>query len=201
MRTSEHLAAAAGHLAALLRQGQHDLVTEPDLTLAVRSRDQAAAGLSQALRTVVNQLDAAGGHQDVVQAATPLAAALIARTSGLPGPAPGDVGVDRPSCRSAQAWGQAATEIEAAAGQRDRAGPARADDLRAAGVDLVALAGALADLDTDLAGALTAAGRSAPGHAADLAVAGRTLAGGTRVGVDRAVFGAADPTRSVGCWS
>ncbi|HEY6795675.1 MAG TPA: hypothetical protein VI248_13435 [Kineosporiaceae bacterium] len=154
MRTSEHLAAAAGHLAALLREGQHDLVEEPDLGPAVEARDRVAAGLAQALRTVLDQLDALGGHHDAVEAAAPLVPALLACARSAPVVPPGSL----PTSGAAAEWVAAASEVEAAARQASQVGPTSATDLRAAGVDLATLAGALADLDTDLTAAVPTAG-------------------------------------------
>jgi hypothetical protein len=149
MRTSEHLAEAAGHLAQLLREGQHDLRTPADLALAVQARDQLATGLARGLQLTLTHLDAAGGHLDAVEATRPLAQALTELPRHhQPNAAESDHAAS--TSRACQAWIRAAEAVTAAADQATRADPGSPTIWRAAAIDLAALSGSLASLDSDL---------------------------------------------------
>ena len=163
MTTSDHVTAAARHLADLLRHGQDDLTTRADVRSAAHARDQVATDLARALDAVLAQLATVAGQEAAVDAGVPIITGLTRRMTRVPAPPSGRVRADRQVPRSVQTWAAAAAEVQWAAAQVDRAGPAATRDLRAAAADLAALAGALAVLDPGLAAALQGVGLTRAG--------------------------------------
>lgn len=174
MTTADHLTAAARHLADLLRHGQDDLTTLPDVTAAAHARDQVATGLARGLDAVLAQLATVAGQEAAVQAAAPITAQLTRRMTGVPAPVTDQASTKLDGPRSVQSWVRAAAEVQTAAAHADRAGPASTASLRAATADLTALAGALAVLDPGLAAALKVVGKDR----ARLVLADRSVARG-----------------------